>query len=283
MSDNRNERPCEYVTLAFLARRLQHFRNVTDRPVCLGDLVVVSVDRGKDLGRVAAKYAEHDDVQGDISGDVLRLANENDLRAWRANRDFEQDVLNYCHGRIKARKLDMKLAGCESQLDRKKIRVFFTADRRTDFRKLVRDLAARFKARIEMRQIGVRDHAKRVSGIGICGRELCCSSFKSGFNSITLKSAREQRLTPNPSKVSGLCSRLMCCLDYELDFYKKVAKMFPEPGDNVRLDNRRATVKSMNIFQDSVRVRFEDGTDESMSIDSYHRRRRGRSDAKEKG
>jgi cell fate regulator YaaT (PSP1 superfamily) len=281
MSDNNSQSACEYVTVAFLARRLQHFKNTMCHPVCLGDLVVVSVDRGKDLGRVAAKYVERDDVQGEISGDLLRAANENDLRAWRANRDFEKDIMSYCSGRIKARNLEMKLAGCESQLDRKKIRVFFTAERRTDFRKLVRDLAARFKARIEMRQIGVRDHAKRVSGIGICGRELCCSSFKTDFSSITLRSAREKRLTPNPSKVSGLCSRLMCCLDYELDFYKKVAKMFPEPGERVRLNGRRATVKSMNIFQDSVRVRFEDGSDESMSIDNYHRRRRGKSSGKE--
>jgi cell fate regulator YaaT (PSP1 superfamily) len=274
MSTRRSSRKAlEYLVVAFKARRLQVFVNEGPDPVSLGTMVVVSVDRGTDMGRVLAKHADAEDLPRDPEGRLLRVAGEEDLARHRANIDFENEVMEYCSRRVKARNLQMRLTGCEIQLDRNRIRVFFTADKRTDFRGLVRDLAARFKARIEMRQIGVRDHAKRVGGVGICGRRLCCASFMNCFSSITLKSVRVQNLTPNPAKVSGLCSRLMCCLDYELDFYRKAAKTFPRIGGKVMVDGRRGVVKSVSIFSDKVKVGFEKGDDEYMDIREFHSRR----------
>ena len=267
----------EYVVVAFKARRLQVFTNEGPNPVALGSMVVVAVDRGVDLGRVLAKHVSPEDLPREPEGKLLRSATEDDMRRHRSNLAFEDEVMDYCSRRVKARNLQMRLTGCEIQLDRNRIRVFFTADRRTDFRGLVRDLAARFKARIEMRQIGVRDHAKRVGGVGICGRKLCCASFMNGFSSITLKSVRVQNLTPNPAKVSGLCSRLMCCLDYEVEFYRKAAKTFPRIGGKVMVDGRRGVVKSVSIFSDKVKVGFDQGEDEYMDIREFHSRR-GRGD-----
>jgi cell fate regulator YaaT (PSP1 superfamily) len=265
----------EYLVVAFKARRLQVFSNRSGSPVSLGSMVVVSVDRGTDLGRVLAKHVSPDDLPREPEGDLLREATEEDMQRHRSNREFEVEVMDYCGERVRARNLQMRLTGCEIQLDRNRIRIFFTADRRTDFRGLVRDLAARFKARIEMRQIGVRDHAKRVGGMGICGRRLCCERFMNGFSSITLKSVRTQNLTPNPAKVSGLCSRLMCCLDYEVEFYRKAAKTFPRIGGKVTVDGRRGVVKSVSIFSDKVKVGFDDGDDEYMDIREFHSRRGG--------
>lgn len=270
-----SSRVLEYLVVAFKARRLQVFRNEGPVPVSLGSMVVVSVDRGTDIGRVLAKHVEQDDLPREPEGSLLREATEDDLRRHRSNIGFEDEVMEYCARRVKARNLQMRLTECEIQLDRNRIRIFFTADKRTDFRGLVRDMAARFKARIEMRQIGVRDHAKRIGGVGICGRPLCCSCFKNGFNSITLKSVRTQNLTPNPAKVSGLCSRLMCCLDYEVDFYRKAAKTFPRIGGKVTVDGRRAVVKSVSIFSDKVKVGFDEGEDEYMDIREFHSRRGG--------
>lgn len=268
-------RVLEYLVVAFKARRLQVFRNEGPAPVSLGTMVVVSVDRGVDMGRVLAKHISQEDLPREPEGKLLREATEEDLQRHRSNSEFESEVMDYCAQRVKARNLQMRLTECEIQLDRNRIRIFFTADRRTDFRGLVRDMAARFKARIEMRQIGVRDHAKRVGGMGVCGRRLCCSSFMNGFSSITLKSVRAQNLTPNPAKVSGLCSRLMCCLDYEIEFYRKAAKTFPRIGGKVTVDGKRAVVKSVSIFSDKVKVGFEDGDDEYMDIREFHSRRGG--------
>lgn len=263
----------EILQVAFKSRRLGSFTNRTGVPVDAGSLVVVSVDRGEDLGRVVCKTEPDSVAQEEIEGRFLRIPSEDDLEKWESNRAYEREVLDHCARRIRVRNLDMRLTGCEVQLDRNRIRIFFTADQRTDFRGLVRDLASAFRARIEMRQIGVRDDAKHKDGVGICGRRLCCSGFLNSFRSITLKAVREQGLSPNPSKVSGACSRLMCCLDYETDFYRKARKTFPRPGSEVRLAGRPASVKERDFFREKVSVVYGDDREELLDIEEFHRLR----------
>jgi cell fate regulator YaaT (PSP1 superfamily) len=263
----------EVLQLAFKARRTAFYANRTGIPVPTGTLAVVSVDRGEDMGQVVAKALPADVEALQIEGDFLRLPDGHDIDRWNENRQFEKTVLEHCAERVKARGLEMRLTDCEAQLDRNRIRVFFTADQRTDFRGLVRDLASAFRARIEMRQIGVRDDARYKDGVGICGRRLCCAGYLNDFKSVTLKSVRDQNLSPNPSKVSGSCSRLMCCLEYETDFYRKAARTYPRPGMKLKLNGIAALVKAADIFRETVSVVYDDGSEETVEIEDFHRRR----------
>jgi len=181
-----------------------------------GDAVVVESDFGLSIGTVAVGKHKAGASERELKK-ILRLANEEDFRAKEENRRLEQEARAFCTERVMARGLPMKLVGSESTLDRKRVVFYFTADGRIDFRELVKDLAARFKTRIEMRQIGVRDEAKLVGGMGICGRELCCNTFLSSFDPVSIKMAKRQELVLNVGKLSGLCSRLMCCLRYEYE------------------------------------------------------------------
>ncbi|MBF0328572.1 MAG: stage 0 sporulation family protein [Nitrospirae bacterium] len=182
----------------------------------VGDNVVVESDFGISIGRVVTekKSLEQSDRQ---FKKVIRHMNENDKKTKEENVKIEKDARDYCRERIMVRGLPMKLVGAESTLDRKRIVFYFTADGRIDFRELVKDLAAKFKTRIEMRQIGVRDEARFIGGIGICGRTLCCSTFLSSFEPVSIKMAKKQELTLNVGKLSGQCGRLMCCLRYEYE------------------------------------------------------------------
>lgn len=265
----------EFIEVAFRARRLAVFSNSTGLPVEMGSTVVVSVERGEDLGRVVAKYPPDLPPPSEPIGSYARKALPADLEKAQANAEFEKKVLEYCAERIRTRRLDMKLTGCESQLDRRRVRIYFTAEQRTDFRALVRDLAAEFRTRIEMRQIGVRDDARHRDGVGICGQRLCCASFLREFSSVTLKSVREQNLAPNPSKVSGACSRLMCCLAYETEFYRRAARIYPANGTVHRIGSRTGTVLSTDIFAEKVTMTFEEGTEEVLDIEEFHRKRKG--------
>jgi cell fate regulator YaaT (PSP1 superfamily) len=181
-----------------------------------GDAVVVESDFGLSIGTVVTGRHNTGTSERELKK-ILRLANEEDFRAREENRRLEKEARVFCSERIMARGLPMKLVGSESTLDRKRVVFYFTADGRIDFRELVKDLAARFKTRIEMRQIGVRDEAKLVGGMGICGRELCCNTFLSSFDPVSIKMAKRQELVLNVGKLSGLCSRLMCCLRYEYE------------------------------------------------------------------
>jgi len=263
----------ELFRLLFSSRRLETFINLTSEPVSAGEMVVVSVDRGEDIGMVIAKYNPRDPVAS-INGHLQRKATPEDLRKDLQNRDFEEKVLKFCKDRILTRSMDMQLTSCETQLDRRKIRIYFTAEQRKDFRGLVRDLASKFHARIEMRQIGVRDDARQKDGIGICGRRLCCASYLSHFRSITLKAAREQELSPNPSKVSGVCGRLMCCLNYESEFYRKASKLYPQLGSRIRLGKREGEVTAVDIFMETVTVQMEDQEERVMDIEKFHRKKK---------
>jgi len=271
---HRNDKPpLEILQLSFKSRRLALFENRTEEPVDIGLLVVVSVDRGEDMGRVVSKTEKLEASPELVEGFFLRLPLEEDLQRYNENVEFEKEVLEHCKMRVKARNLEMRLTDCETQLDRNRIRIFFTADQRTDFRGLVRDLASAFRARIEMRQSGVRDDAKHKDGVGICGRRLCCAGFLDDFKSVTLKSVRDQDLSPNPSKISGSCSRLMCCLEYETDLYRRAMKTFPRVGAKHRLAGRQCTVKNCNIFLDQVTVLFDDAKEEVIEIEEFHRMR----------
>ncbi|MBI3593289.1 MAG: stage 0 sporulation family protein [Nitrospirae bacterium] len=181
-----------------------------------GDSVVVESDFGLSIGTVVRVSRSVESPERELKK-VLRITTEDDFKTRQENRKLEKDARAFCIERVMARGLPMKLVGAESTLDRKRIIFYFTADGRIDFRELVKDLAAKFKTRIEMRQIGVRDEAKLVGGIGICGRELCCSTFLTSFDPVSIKMAKRQELVLNVGKLSGLCSRLMCCLRYEYD------------------------------------------------------------------
>lgn len=186
-----------------------------DLQIKKGDLVVVESDFGLNIGKVINKKESSPFDKG--LRKVLRIASEEDIKVAEDNKALEKEAMEFCEERIMARGLQMKLVLAESTLDKKRLIFYFTADGRIDFRELVKDLAAKFKTRIEMRQIGVRDETKIIGGIGICGREVCCKTFLNTFEPVSIKMAKKQELSLNVSKLSGLCGRLMCCLRYEYD------------------------------------------------------------------
>ena len=185
-----------------------------------GDKVVIETDRGLELGEIIIpnREVEPSQIEGELKP-VVRKATEEDIRTKEELKPLEEEAYEFCKERIKAREMDMKLIKVDFTLDKTKAIFYFTADGRVDFRKLVRDLAHRFRLRIEMRQIGVRDEAKMVGGLGICGRELCCTTFLHNFYPVSIKQAKNQHLILNPGKISGVCGRLMCCINFEDDDY----------------------------------------------------------------
>jgi len=187
-----------------------------DLEIKKGDRVVVESDFGLNIGTVVSERHEIEKPQRDIKK-LLRVVNEDDLKTVEENKKLELDARKFCLERVMARGLPMKLVGAEATLDRKRLVFYFTADGRIDFRELVKDLAAKFKTRIEMRQIGVRDESKMVGGLGLCGRDLCCATFLTSFDPVSIKMAKKQELVLNVGKLSGVCGRLMCCLRYEYD------------------------------------------------------------------
>lgn len=225
-----------------------------------GDAVVVETERGIALGKVLA--SPHEKERRFVLKSpkkVLRKAAPEDLEQHERNRQLERDAFQFCLQKIKERALNMKLVKTEVLLDRSKILFYFTAEKRVDFRELVRDLASAFRMRIEMRQIGVRDEAKMVCGIGSCGRELCCASFLSRFDLVSVKMAKEQNLALNPSKISGLCGRLMCCLAYEFPTYVELKKNLPKVGKHVVTRSGKGKIIRQNVLNQTVTVELEEG------------------------
>lgn len=222
-----------------------------------GDQVVVETERGRALG-TAMTYprdvAEKDLPEGLKT--VLRLAGPEDLAMAASFNAKEEFSLRYCRERIAERKLGMKLVRAEYLFDGSKIIFYFTADGRIDFRELVKDLAHHFHTRIEMRQIGVRDEAKLIGGMGICGRELCCTSYLTEFAPVSVKMAKEQELALNPNKISGQCGRLLCCLAYEYETYCEMKKCLPKCGRKVTVEGREGEVISQHILRQTVTVNF---------------------------
>jgi cell fate regulator YaaT (PSP1 superfamily) len=226
-----------------------------------GDRVIVETERGKSIGQVVAGPLELEDAAlPEGIKQVQRLAEPADLAALAANTLKEKEAHKFCLNRIKERTMDMKLVKVEYLFDGSKAIFYFTADGRVDFRELVKDLAHAFHTRIEMRQIGVRDESKMVGGIGICGRELCCSSYLREFEPVSVKMAKEQNLALNPSKISGQCGRLLCCLSYEFETYCSLRKGLPKCGKRVQCGCVDGEVVKVNVLAGTVTVKNNDDT-----------------------
>ena len=238
-----------------------------DLPLRNGGQVIVETARGMECGSVVLSPREvaEERVPQPLRP-VIRLATEEDLEHERENREKEKEAYRICQQKIRERGLDMKLIKTEFTFDNKKVLFYFTADGRVDFRELVKDLASVFKTRIELRQIGVRDETKLLGGIGICGRPLCCSTFLSDFSSVSIKMAKEQNLSLNPTKISGTCGRLMCCLKNEEETYEYLNKRLPGVGDIVSIAGREETgeVQTVNVLRQTVRVLVEEGDDKEI-------------------
>ncbi len=224
--------------------------------------VIVDTSMGDELGEVviAEKMVEYDRVTEPLKK-VVRIATEKDKKSKKEYKAKEPDALKICEEKIKKHGLPMKLVDVEYKFDGSKLIFYFTADGRIDFRELVKDLAAVFRTRIELRQIGVRDEVKRTGGNGICGRELCCCTFLGNFETVSIKMAKEQNISLNPSKISGNCGRLMCCLKYEQDVYSEKLSRLPKVGAIVKTVDGEGEVVSIETLKESVRVKFQDGDD----------------------
>lgn len=225
-----------------------------------GDYVIIEHDRGVDYGQIISpKDAVMEKESKEPLKKILRVAREGDLRQIAENRLKAKEAFTTCLKKIEDHKLDMKLVQAEYSFDRTKIIFYFTASGRVDFRNLVKDLAKIFKARIELRQIGVRDEARFFGGCGPCGRELCCKTFLKDFEPVTIKMAKEEGLPLNPPKISGLCGRLMCCLSFEYETYRSLSKGLPREGERISTPEGKGKVVSVNVFKRTATVELEDG------------------------
>ena len=239
-----------------------YFFNPKDLKVQKGTKVIVETAQGEEYGEVIIpnRYVNEDKIVSPLKK-VIRLANSKDNKHYEECRKIEKEAFKICQKKIKEHKLDMTLTDVEYKFDNSKILFYFTADGRIDFRELVKDLASIYKTRIELRQIGVRDEVKRIGGNGVCGRELCCCSFLRDFEAVSIKMAKEQNLSLNPSKISGNCGRLMCCLKYESEVYEDKLKRLPKIGAIVKTEDGEGTVDSIQTLREIIRVKFKDGED----------------------
>jgi len=221
------------------------------------DFVIVETVRGVEFGKVVIprKQVGENDVVLPLKK-VVRIADQKDRLIVEENKAAAKEAYEVCGQKVNEHQLDMKLVDVEYTFDRNKVIFYFTADGRVDFRELVKDLAAIFRTRIELRQIGVRDEAKMLGGIGPCGRMLCCSTFLGDFDPVSIKMAKDQNLSLNPTKISGLCGRLMCCLKYENDEYESAKEMLPDLGEFIETPNGRGKVVGLNILQHVMQVEF---------------------------
>lgn len=227
-------------------------------PLKIGDYVIVETARGVECGQVAManKQLEDTEILFPLKK-MIRKATEKDLECLKQNKEKEKKAFKICEEKILQHNLDMKLVDVEYTLDNNKILFYFTADGRVDFRALVKDLASVFRTRIELRQIGVRDEAKMLGGIGVCGRPFCCSSFLGEFQPVSIKMAKEQGLSLNPVKISGTCGRLMCCLKYEQDAYSDLLRKTPKVGAIVNTPDGKGTVVEQNLITGVLKVSLD--------------------------
>ena len=248
----------EVISVRFRSGCKNYFFDPRGLQVKMGEQVVVETSAGTEFATCTEGNHEVDDsaIVKPLSP-VLRLATETDRRTAENNRKRESEAFDICEKKIAQHKLDMKLVNVSASFDGNKMVFYFTADGRVDFRDLVRDLAGVFRARIELRQIGVRDEAKMVGGLGICGRPFCCSQFLDGFLPVSIKMAKTQNLSLNPAKISGTCGRLMCCLKYEQNVYEDASKRMPKAESFVQTPDGPGNVKSVNLLQETVRVSLD--------------------------
>ncbi|UCD18451.1 MAG: hypothetical protein JSV44_05955 [Candidatus Zixiibacteriota bacterium] len=250
----------------FKGNRREFFYNTFYHSLSLLEHVIVQAERGEDMGSLLLRIRKDIDFSDkEKPRSILRPANDADRRKLLQNRADENAAWDNAVRLINEHQLEMKLVDIEYQFDRNKLTFYFTADHRVDFRALVRDLAAEYKTRIELRQIGVRDEAKRIGGFGVCGHEQCCARFLRSFEPISTQDAREQNLSLNPSKISGNCGRLLCCLKYEVDQYSRIRSKYPEMGEQYVTDAGEGIVDRINIFEDFMVVKMDDGAEIKVS------------------
>jgi len=280
-----SRKPPPFLRVSFKGHRREVFRNAAATGIMPGEYVIVESENGLDLGMVSpicnnhtgcgqgpcAETVEADPRQKGEPRKLLRKATAEEISHHFENRRQEESAVGTALDLIQRNRLDMKLVDVEYQLDRKKMTFFYTAEERVDFRQLVKDLAHVFRTRIEMRQIGVRDYARRLGGVGPCGQELCCSRFMEGFEPVTTQYAKDQNLPINPSKLSGACGKLKCCLRFEWDFYKESQKEFPDIGLPVELKTGVGSISGHDLLNRRVTVTFENGTLEIHSLKDIKR------------
>ena len=228
----------------------------------LKDYAIVDTSTGEEYAEVAIanKQVSEERIVAPLRK-VIRKATYKDRKHYEENKRKEKEAFKVAENKIKKHKLKMNLTDVEYKFDNSKITFYFTSDGRVDFRELVKDLAAIYKTRIELRQIGVRDEVRRIGGNGVCGRELCCCSFLNNFDAVSIKMAKEQNLSLNPSKISGNCGRLMCCLRYEQEAYEEKLARIPKIGAIVKTEDGEGTVDSIETLKEKIRVKFEDKED----------------------
>ena len=268
----------ELIEVRFKGNRKDYYTWDSESAVSVGGDVLVEADRGLDLGTVTAVGGLADRKCGiacagcapestpEPKGRVVRAASSEDTRLASELRKAEDDVRRKVMERVHAHGLAIKVSDAEWQWDRKKLTVFFTADQRVDFRALVRELATLFRTRIELRQIGARDEARRVDGVGRCGRQYCCSTWLTELRPVSLSLAKDQRLSLNPSQISGGCGRLLCCLRYEHEFYVASRRRFPKEGKTLQAGRGPERVQAVDIFRDRVLLRAEDGSSRTVTL-----------------
>ncbi len=257
MHPPQGEEDCSFVEVRFKNSRKEFFRLPKELKPQAGSLVITKVDRGYDLGTVTLAGAlvavqmkrKKIKAESDKIGTILRLANQEEIDVWHASRAKEAEVQKRARELAIALKLNMKLSDVEFQGDGKKATFYYTADKRVDFRQLIKDMARAFSIRIEMRQIGLREEASRLGGVGSCGRELCCSTWLTDFRSVNIAAARYQQLSLNPQKLAGQCGRLKCCLNYELEVYRSALKAFPKAEVKLQTEKGIGVFQKMDIFK----------------------------------
>lgn len=229
--------------------------------VCQRDtIVIMEYERSSEFGRIVSNPDKVCTGKTETAvGKVLRRATDGDLMQIENNRQKAKDSINSCMRKISDQNLDMRIVKGEFSFDNSKIVFFFSSEGRVDFRNLVKDLARVFRMRIELKQIGVRDKAKIIGGYGVCGRELCCSSYMTGFHALSIKMAKEQGLPLNPSKISGVCGRIKCCMAYEYNVYKELAKSLPKMGQKIVTDEGKGRVISVNVLKKYVHIDYGEG------------------------
>lgn len=252
----------DLVEVGFKARRTHIYRNNRQLPVYAGDRIVVSAQRGVDLGRITmtGELVRLRAKTSKASGHIIRMASDKDIERHEANRQMEDHALIAAQRAIERRKLDMKLVDAEWQFDRKRIVFYYVADQRVDFRKLIGELNFRYKARVELRRLNPRQETAHIGGIGSCGRELCCSSWMQKMPNVSISAAKKQNLPLQQERLAGRCGQLKCCLNYELEHYMAALKEFPRPKAKVRTSEGIGRVEKVDIFARTVLIHSSDGT-----------------------
>lgn len=267
----------EILEIAFKRGRKGHYLNPNQIPLRIGEFAIVAAERGEDMGRVLQKSTCPQPKNEKKPMDhVLRKATEEDLKRLQDVREKEDGIFGTCKTKIEEHGLAMKLVDVEHRFDGHKITFYFTAEKRIDFRALVKDLAAIYRTRIEMHQIGVREEARRIGGYGCCGMKLCCTTVVEDFDPITTQMAKDQNLILTPSKLSGVCGRLMCCLSYEWDLYKEEMQRYPEIGKKITTDKGKGKIERADIFRNLIYIVYEEGGEDKITLEEYEALRKKR-------